>query len=181
LSLEKQGCGPVFFVIVASFNGQNVSLEPDHLFRRPMKKGKLLIYCLLPAWLLAHAQQMPRIELNVGMFRMDAEVAADPASRKQGLMHRRAMAQHEGMLFVFPQEGLHCMWMRNTFIPLSVAFLDAEGRVINVEEMQPQSENHHCAARPARYALETNIGWFSSKGVKPGARIAGVDKAPAPR
>lgn len=130
---------------------------------------------------LAFAQSMPRIELTAGMYRIQAEVAADQTNRMQGLMYRRAMAPQQGMLFVFPQEERHCMWMRNTFIPLSVAFLDREGQILNIEDMEPQSEANHCAVRPARYALEMNRGWFAGKGIKPGVRIAGIEKAPPPR
>ena len=130
----------------------------------------------------AHAQaQMPRIELNAGFYRIEAEVAADQDSRKQGLMQRRSMAAHHGMLFVFPQVERHCMWMRNTFLPLSVAFLDEEGRILNIEDMQPHTETNHCAARPARFALEMNAGWFSGKGLKPGQRIGGIEKSPRPQ
>ena len=125
--------------------------------------------------------QMPRIELSAGFYRIDAEVAADQANRVQGLMNRRSMAANQGMLFVFPQAGPHCMWMRNTYLPLSVAFLDAQGRILNVEDMKPQSETSHCAAGPARFALEMNLGWFASKGLKAGQRIAGVEKAPQPQ
>ena len=125
--------------------------------------------------------EMPRIELTAGFYRIDAEVAADNPHRMQGLMHRRSMAANQGMLFVFPLAATHCMWMRNTFLPLSVAFLDENGRILNIENMQPQTEDNHCAAKAARYALEMNLGWFSSKGIKPGARIGGIEKAPAPQ
>ncbi|HOL64184.1 MAG TPA: DUF192 domain-containing protein [Accumulibacter sp.] len=128
---------------------------------------------LLPDISLA---QMPQIELSVGLYRIEAEVASVDADRQLGLMHRRSMAQNHGMLFVYDQSARHCMWMRNTLLPLSVAFLDAQGRILNIEEMQPQSDNNHCAARDAQYALEMNRGWFASKGIKPGTRIAGIDK-----
>lgn len=129
----------------------------------------------------AFAQTVQRIDLNFGFHRVDAEVVADQASRMQGLMNRRSMAPQQGMLFVFPEVTRHCMWMRNTYIPLSVAFLDNEGRIINIEDMQPHTENSHCSARPARYALEMNLGWFASKGIKSGARPTGLEKAPEPR
>jgi len=121
------------------------------------------------------------MELNASFHRIEAEVAADQASRMQGLMNRRSMASNQGMLFVFPQADRHCMWMRNTFLPLSVAFLDDGGKILNVEDMKPKTENSHCAASPARFALEMNLGWFSSKGLKPGQRIGGIEKAPRPR
>jgi len=125
--------------------------------------------------------QMPRMELSAGFHRIEAEVAADQADRMQGLMQRRSMAPQQGMLFVFPQAARHCMWMRNTLLPLSVAFLDEGGRILNIEDMQPQTEDNHCAAAPARFALEMNRGWFAARGLKPGTRIGGVEKAPAPR
>ncbi len=125
--------------------------------------------------------QMPRIELSAGMYRIDAEVAANEATRMQGLMNRRSLAASQGMLFVFRQADRHCMWMRNTYVPLSVAFLDRNGHILNIEDMQPESETSHCAARAASFALEMNLGWFADKGIKPGARIAGIEKSPAPR
>jgi len=146
-----------------------------------MKKRAAVFFLAMLTSVLAFAQSMPRIELTAGMYRIQAEVAADQTNRMQGLMYRRAMAPQQGMLFVFPQEERHCMWMRNTFIPLSVAFLDREGQILNIEDMEPQSEANHCAVRPARYALEMNRGWFAGKGIKPGVRIAGIEKAPPPR
>ena len=131
----------------------------------------------------AHAQEVsfPRMDLSVGLFRIDAEVAFTNPQRMQGLMFRESLAPGQGMLFVFPVAARHCMWMRNTLIPLSVAFLDEEGRIVNVEDMAPRTENNHCAARPARYALEMNRGWFAQKHVAPGTPISGVERAPAPQ
>ena len=91
-------------------------------------------------------------------------------------MQRQSMPANHGMLFVFSRADTHCMWMRNTLIPLSVAFLDAQGRIINIENMKPQTEDNHCAAQPARYALEMNLGWFGDKGIKPGFLIGGIEK-----
>jgi uncharacterized protein len=129
---------------------------------------------------LAQAQQMPRIELTAGFHRIEAEVAANNPDRMQGLMNRRSMGPNQGMLFVFPQAARHCMWMRNTFLPLSVAFLDDDGRIINIEDMAPQTETSHCAGAPARFALEMNLGWFAGKTLKAGQRIGGVDNSPRP-
>jgi uncharacterized membrane protein (UPF0127 family) len=96
-------------------------------------------------------------------------------------MHRQAMPGHRGMLFVFDADARHCMWMKNTLLPLSVAFLDAEGRIVNIEEMKPQTEDNHCAAKPVHFALEMNAGWFGSRGIKPGMQLRGIDRAPPPR
>jgi uncharacterized membrane protein (UPF0127 family) len=123
----------------------------------------------------ASAQQpMPATELTVGMYRIEAEVAANQRNRELGLMHRKSMPQQHGMLFVFDKSARHCMWMRNTLLPLAVAFLDEQARIINVEEMQPQTDDNHCAAAPARFALEMNGGWFKARGFAPGTVVSGI-------
>lgn len=124
------------------------------------------------------ATVLPRVELNAGMHRIDAEVAATDEARMVGLMWRSAMDEARGMLFVYGRAGTHCMWMKNTQLPLSVAFLDEAGVIVNIEDMAPETEDSHCAAKPARYALEMNRGWFKRRGIKAGARISGL---PAPR
>lgn len=139
----------------------------------------LSLSCLVPA--RAQQAQLPLIELFAGMHRIEAEVASNPESRQVGLMMRSFMAPQRGMLFVFPDVAKHCMWMRNTLLPLSVAFLDEKGTILNVEDMQPKTEDNHCAAKPARYALEMNLGWFRSRGFAPGLAIVGVEKAGPPR
>lgn len=138
----------------------------------------MVLLMALPAMAVA---EMPVVELGAGMFRIQVEVAHTDANRQLGLMNRREMPAHGGMVFVFPQYARHCMWMRNTFIPLSVAFLDEQGRILNIADMQPQTEDSHCAAAPARFALEMNQGWFRERGLKPGDAIRGVDRLPAPR
>jgi len=127
---------------------------------------------------VAAAQELPVMELTAGFHRIEAEVAANNAARMQGLMQRKTMATQHGMLFVFDRDAQHCMWMKNTYLPLSVAFIDATGKILNIEDMQPHSEDNHCAAQPARFALEMNIGWFAQRGIKRGDRIGGIDKAP---
>src|SRR6185436_13311450 len=130
---------------------------------------------LLP--LAAAAQQaLPVLELSAGMHRIRAEVAADYGSRMQGLMHRTSMPQNAGMLFIFDELAAHCMWMKNTNLPLSVAFLDEAGAIINIEDMAPHTENSHCASKPARYALEMNRGWFAQRAIKPGVKLGGLKK-----
>ena len=135
---------------------------------------RLILFLLFA--LPAAAQQLPVVELSAGMHRIRAEVAADYGSRMQGLMHRREMAQNAGMLFIFDETAAHCMWMKNTNLPLSVAFLDEAGAIINIEDMAPHTENSHCAAKPARYALEMNRGWFASRGIKAGVKLGGLKK-----
>lgn len=130
---------------------------------------------------LAALAEMPRLELSAGFYRIEAEVAATLPERMQGLMQRRSMGANQGMLFVFPQAQRHCMWMKNTPLPLSVAFLDETGRVINIRDMQPYTEQSHCADAPARFALEMHQGWFAARGIGPGMRIGGLGRAPAPQ
>jgi uncharacterized membrane protein (UPF0127 family) len=125
--------------------------------------------------------QLPTLELNAGIHLIRAEVAGTFDSRARGLMFRKSLAPNSGMLFVFPDVSAHCMWMRNTYVPLSVAFMDEQGTIVSIHDMKPQDETSHCAAKPARFALEMNQGWFARKGVKPGANIGGLEKAPAPR
>ena len=147
-----------------------------------MNKTIFAALCGLALSAVAMAQNaMPVLELTAGFHRIEAEVAATDQNRQLGLMQRREMAPQHGMLFVFTQDNTHCMWMRNTLLPLSVAFLDEEGKIINVEDMQPQTDDNHCARRPARYALEMNLGWFAQRGLKAGTKLNGLDKAPRPR
>ena len=130
----------------------------------------LLLLAALPAW----AQTLPVTQLSAGMHSIRAEVAADIPTRMRGLMYRTSMPANAGMLFIFDEATTHCMWMKNTLIPLSVAFIDDGGTIINIADMQPQSEQSHCAAKPARYALEMNRGWFAQRGIKPGMRLGGI-------
>ena len=123
------------------------------------------------------ASELPRVPLQVGDLPVIAEVAADNASRSQGLMFRQALSPNQGMLFVFPEAGNVCFWMKNTLLPLSIAFIDAKGRIINLADMQPLSLDPHCAAAPTRYALEMEQGWFKQNGVEPGVQVQGLPPA----
>jgi uncharacterized membrane protein (UPF0127 family) len=113
--------------------------------------------------------------------KITVEVASTAPDRATGLMHRRMLPENRGMLFIFDDIAHHGMWMMNTFVPLSVAFLDREGTIINIEDMQPQTKNSHRAAKPAKYALEMNLGWFAKRGIKPGAKVEGLEKPAAAR
>ncbi len=122
--------------------------------------------------------QFKTSQVKVGPHPLKVELALDDAQREQGLMFRRSLGKNDGMLFVFPEPAYHAMWMKNTLIPLSVAFLDADGVILNVVDMEPQTLDSHAAAGPARYAIETNKGWFAQKKVKPGDKVSGLPKAP---
>ena len=125
------------------------------------------------AWAQEQPQNLAATKLTVGMHSIRAQLAITPQQRQIGLMYRREMPMHEGMLFVFDEPSQQCFWMRNTLIPLSIAFLADDGTVVNIADMKPQSDDSHCSARPVRYALEMNQGWFAKRGVKPGTRIGG--------
>ena len=126
----------------------------------------------------ALAQQLPVVQLSAGIHLIRAEVAADFSTRGRGLMHRKSLGANAGMLFVFDGAAIHCMWMKNTYLPLSVAFLDEQGAIINIADMQPHSEQSHCATRPSVYALEMAQGWFAQRGIKPGTKLGGLEKLP---
>lgn len=108
------------------------------------------------------------------MHNIRAQVAATPLQRQIGLMFRREMPAHEGMLFVFEAPTQQCFWMRNTFLPLSIAFLADDGTVVNLDDMQPLTEDSHCSRQPVRFVLEMNKGWFAKRGVKAGSKISGL-------
>ncbi|WP_347556765.1 DUF192 domain-containing protein [Robbsia sp. KACC 23696] len=116
----------------------------------------------------------PTVTLTAGINVIHAEVAANEADREQGLMYRKSLANNAGMLFVFPDRAGHCFWMKNTLIPLSIAFIADDGTITDIDEMQAETENNHCPTRAIRYALEMDKGWFTSHGIKPGSQIGGL-------
>lgn len=124
---------------------------------------------------------LPKITLSAGGQTITANVAATDETRQKGLMFRTKMAKNESMLFVFTQLGYHAMWMRNTPLNLSVAYMDDQGKILSIHEMEAFNETSHQAAGPARYALEMNAMWFSQHKVKVGDRIGGLEKAPKPK
>ncbi|MEM5315507.1 DUF192 domain-containing protein [Paraburkholderia sp. JHI869] len=118
--------------------------------------------------------EFPRVKLTAGMFVIDAAVAANDADREQGLMYRSQLGPNEGMLFVFGENAVHCFWMKNTLIPLSIAFIRADGTITDIDEMQAETTNNHCPRNNGTFALEMPKGWFTAKGIKPGMKIQGL-------
>ena len=142
---------------------------------RAVLSAALLVAALSPAGPAA-AQQIPQtglpvVELSAGMHLIHAEVARTDEQRAIGLMARKEMAQNAGMIFVFEQPAQQCFWMRNTLIPLSAAFVADDGTIVNIVEMQPLSDVSHCSAKPVRYVLEMNKGWFDKRGFKAGSTL----------
>ena len=144
-------------------------------------RALLLLAAVTLAVPVAARAQMLEIPLAIAGHKVTAEVADTEETRMQGLMHRRILPENRGMLFVFREVTHHAMWMMNTYIPLSVAFLDERGVIINIEDMKPHTQDTHPAAKPAKYALEVNQGWFAKRGIRAGARIEGLERAPPAR
>jgi uncharacterized protein len=119
---------------------------------------------------------LPIIELKAGIYRIQAEVASTQQARQVGLMNRSSMPTDSGMLFIFDQKATHCFWMSNTKIPLAIAFLADDGKIVNIEEMQAETLNNHCPKAPIRYALEMNRQWFSQRAIGPGSLIQGLPR-----
>jgi uncharacterized protein len=141
--------------------------------------SRLLVLLALWASLLAgaHAQepqtQLPRVKLSAGMYQIDAQVAQTPQQHQIGLMFRKEMPQTEGMIFVFDRPATQCFWMRNTLLPLTAAFIADDGRIVNLADMKPMTDDSHCSEEPVRFVLEMNQGWFARKNIKKGTRLSG--------
>lgn len=116
---------------------------------------------------------LPRAQLQAGMHLLQVQVASTGKQREVGLMWRKEMPIQEGMLFVFEQAAGQCFWMRNTLIPLTAAFIADDGTIVNLADMQPQSDTSHCSGQPVRFVLEMNQGWFAKRGIRAGQKIDG--------
>ncbi len=138
----------------------------------------VFLSALLVTTLVAQAQDAPqltleRVKLASGMHRINVQVAATTEQRQIGLMFRKDMPQHEGMIFIFDQPAQQCFWMKNTLLPLSAAFIADDGTIVNIEDMKPLVLDSHCSVKPVRYVLEMNKGWFAKKGIKAGSQLQG--------
>jgi hypothetical protein len=165
---------------MTSFNAP--SLHPNALQPKVLLALSLCGLLLAAMWLKpAQARELggqpqtdlPRTVLQAGMHKIDAQVASTPAQRATGLMWRLGMPTHEGMLFVFEQPAVQCFWMKNTPSPLTAAFVADDGTIVNLADMQPLSEQSHCSAKPVRFVLEMNQGWFGKRAIQPGFKLLG--------
>ena len=148
-----------------------------HRFDLARVRGFLLLAALLVAAAPALAETALRTaRIKVGNHALKVEVVADDASRQKGLMFREKLGRDDGMLFIFDHPAYHSMWMKNTLIPLSVAFVDAHGTILSIHDMEPQTLDSHMSAGPSIYAIETNKGWFREKGIKAGDKVTGLPK-----
>ena len=137
----------------------------------------VFVLAALSSQLTAQAQapqtSLQRTQLSAGMHLLDVQLALTPEQRQIGLMFRKDMPQHEGMLFVFEHPATQCFWMRNTLIPLTAAFVDDDGTIVNLADMKPQNDDSHCSAKPVRYVLEMNQGWFAKRNIQAGYKLTG--------
>ena len=125
-----------------------------------------------------HAAGLPMIELAINGHRLVAEIAATTDTRTTGLMNRFSLQPDHGMLFVFSEPQRLAFWMKNTYVPLSIAFIGPDGRILNIEDMAPQTESTHPSHGLATYALEMKKGWFAERGIHAGDVVKGLDQAP---
>jgi uncharacterized membrane protein (UPF0127 family) len=132
------------------------------------------IMCIQAAVSKAAESNLKRQQFQLGIHKLDAELARSAEERQRGLMFRESLAENQGMMFQFEQADHYCMWMKNTLIPLSIAFIDEQGKIINIEEMLANSEQTTCAKSKARYALEMNAGWYSRHQIKVGQQVEGL-------
>ena len=110
-------------------------------------------------------------DIDITKYLSEIEIVSKYEDRKKGLMYRRSIPNNYGMLFVWPYEGQQCMWMKNTYVPLSIAYMDIRGKIIEIYDMVPFSKDSVCSTKAAKYALEVNSGWFEEKDINIGDSI----------
>jgi uncharacterized membrane protein (UPF0127 family) len=148
---------------------QNILMHLRALFACAMA---LLALIFAPPSVAQEPQtDLQRTVIQAGMFQIDAQIASSTQQRQIGLMFRKDMPTHEGMLFVFDEPQKQCFWMKNTLLPLTAAFVDDDGTVVNLVDMQPQTTDSHCSEKPVRYVLEMNQGWFAKKKIGKGYKL----------
>lgn len=150
-----------------------------------LARGSKLIYTSMPQKVIRQTllglflffglthnlQSAEFIEFRKGEHQLYAEVALTASQRSRGLMWRMEMADNMGMLFILEPQSRQCFWMRNTYLPLTIAFLNQDFKIMQLNDMTPLSEELHCAEQPAHFALEVNQGWFNERGITVGDRL----------
>jgi len=147
---------------------------------------KRLLFSMLTVWALAAAQsgfsaELPTTKLTIGKHTLTAELAVSPAEQQTGLMNRFSLKPDHGMLFVYAQPQPLAFWMRNTFVALSIAFIGGDGTIVDIQDMQPQTDDTHVSRAPAQFALEMKKGWFAERGIVAGDTVKGLPTASAKR
>lgn len=170
----KRPSGPLFLALSRAVKQVGTKCQ---LLGKKAKLGActaLLLVSLVPAQTAAQGRLLPTTTLTINGISAHVEIAATPEVRNRGLMFRESLPTDHGMLFVFEHDDLRCFWMKNTPLPLTIAFVDAQGVIINLRDMQPYSEADHCPTRPMRYALEMRQGWFGQYGIRAGSVVKGL-------
>ena len=144
-----------------------------NLFKIRLATAAALLLTGIVALAQTGPQKLDTIRLSTGMHLIQAEFAQTPDEHSIGLMFRKSMGTNDGMLFAFDRLGQQCFWMKNTLIPLSVAFIADDGSIVNIDEMKPQTLDSHCSTQPVRFVLEMNEGWFAKRGIKAGSKVMG--------
>ena len=148
------------------------------LLIRKLTAALMLLVGAATGWAQEGPQKLPSVTLNAGMHIIHAELAQSPDERSIGLMFRKSMGANEGMLFAFEQAAKQCFWMKNTLLPLSIAFVAADGTVVNIDDMKPQTLASHCSTKEVPFVLEMNVGWFAKRGIKAGFKLTGPPFVP---
>ena len=150
-------------------------------FRNLWSVSGLIVAVFLAALPLTASAQvnkgLPVVELTINTSKLKTEVVADNMTRSIGLMNRFSLAPDHGMLFVFAQSEPLAFWMKNTFIPLSIAYVDSNGVIVSIVDMKPHDESTYPSGAPAMFAIEMKQGWFKERGIKVGDKVGGLDKA----
>jgi uncharacterized protein len=134
--------------------------------------GLFLFLIISTVEAMACPLELPTATITVNGHSLIVELAATPAARTCGLSHREDLPQNRGMLFIFPSPGPETFWMKDTLIPLSIAFVDNAGQIMNIQDMIPmQTEELYSSQGPARYAIEVNQGWFERQGIAAGDQV----------
>jgi uncharacterized membrane protein (UPF0127 family) len=145
-------------------------------FNKRSRLGALLLLFASAGFAACAPQRLQKTEISIEAagkipIRVNVELARTDAERSQGLMHRKQLTDREGMLFIFERDEVLSFWMKNTLIPLSIAFISADGRIIDIKDMKPLDLSPVKSSRSVRYALEVPQGWFAREGIKTGDRL----------
>jgi uncharacterized membrane protein (UPF0127 family) len=120
--------------------------------------------------------QLSKVKIEIGTKKLIAEIAETDEEQSEGLMNRQALGKDNGMLFIFEEDSTPCFWMKDTQIPLSIAFISKTNTIVKIVDMQPLSLTEHCSGQPVVLALEVNKGWFEQNNIKVGDKIFSIKR-----
>ena len=144
-------------------------MKPYQSFERTLTLSLILTLAAAPL-ILSAATIIFNNNLNKEVM-LEVEIANNYSKRKLGLMHRDYLPQNSGMIFIWEDDAIRCMWMKNTYIPLDLVFLDQQSTILSKHNLVPNSEESICSKHPARFAIEVNAGWLKQNGIDVGSKI----------